>query len=308
MGYIITHVKQKSEIQNKNKYTFAFEGERKMKKIIALIATLVLSIGCVFGLTACGKKDKIGVQAGTTGSYFVKGDEDWGFDGLKNYSVAEYDTPALAVQALKNNQVKYVIIDKDPANVLAKSVDGIKVLPYELNVEEYGIGVDKSQPELLTSINGVLDQIKNDGTLDQIIANYNSDTYTPAGIVSATYDPSKQGKQLVVATNAGFAPFEYKSGDKFCGIDMEICQKIAEALEMELVISDMEFPSVVASVGKNGVDIAASGMTINAVRKKSVSFTNAYYSDAAQVLVVLESDTTFDECKSKEDILNLLNK
>ncbi len=278
-----------------------------MKKIIALVATLILAIGCVFGLTACGEGDKIGVQAGTTGSYYVKGDADWGFDGLKNYSVAEYDTPALAIQALKNNQVKYVICDKDPANAVAKSLTGVKVININLTVEEYGIGVDKAQPELLTSINGVLEQIKNDGTLDQIIANYNSDTYTPAGIVSATYDPSKQDKQLVVATNAGFAPFEYKMGNKFCGIDMEICQKIAEALEMELVISDMEFPSVVASVGKNGVDIAASGMTINDTRKESVNFATAYY-NAAQVLVVPDTDTTFDACTTAEEIVALLNK
>lgn len=278
-----------------------------MKKLLTIILSVLVAIGCCFGLTACGK-DKIGVQQGTTGSYYVKGDSDWGFEGLSKFEAAEYETPALAVNAMKNNQVKYVIIDKDPANVLSKSVSGIKVIPYELNVEEYGIGVDKNQSELLTKINGALDTLIQNKTIEQIFANYNSDEPVLNGITSAVKDNSKAAQQLVVATSADFAPYEYKDGDKFVGIDMEICKAIADILEMELVIEDMSFDAVVTSVGKNGVDIAASGLTINAVRKKSVTFTKAYYSEAAQVLVVLDSDTTFDNCTSKEDVLAILNK
>lgn len=278
-----------------------------MKKLLTILLTALLAVTACIGLTACGSA-KIGVQAGTTGAYYVKGDEDWGFAGLKKFQATEFETPALAVSALKNNQVKYVIVDKDPANALAKEISGIKIMPYELNVEEYGIGVDKNQPELLTKINNALSEMKNDGTIKTIFDNYNSTEYVPAGITSATFDANKKDTQLVVATSAEFKPFEYKSGDKFVGIDMEICQKLAEKLEMELVISDMIFDSVITSVGKNGVDIAASGITINAVRKKSVTFTDAYYSEAAQVLIVLENDTTFDNCKSKDDILAILNK
>ena len=36
---------------------------------------------------------------------------------------------------------------------------------------------------------------------------------------------------LVMATNAAFPPYEYKEGDSFAGIDVEIATKIAEKLE-----------------------------------------------------------------------------
>ena len=90
------------------------------------------------------------------------------------------------------------------------------------------------------------------------------------------------------------SPFEYKIGNGFVGIDMEIAAFIAEKLGLELVIIDMDFDAVVTSVGLNNIDIALSGLTINEKRKESVNFTDPYYEEAAQMLVVLADDTTFD--------------
>lgn len=124
------------------------------------------------------------------------------------------------------------------------------------------------------------------------------------GIKSATYDPSKE--QIVVATNAAFAPFEYTVGDRFAGIDMEIAKGFADSLGQELVILDMEFDSVVTSVGKNGVDIAMAGLTVTEKRKESVNFTDTYY-NASQMVIVKADDTTFDDCTTADEIVAKLN-
>ena len=102
-----------------------------------------------------------------------------------------------------------------------------------------------------------------------------------------------------------FAPFEYREGDKFCGIDMELAREIADELGMELVLEDMEFDSVVISVGKHGVDLGMAALTVNETRKKSVNFSSSYY-NAAQVLVTLENDNTFQSCKTASDVLAIL--
>ena len=86
-----------------------------------------------------------------------------------------------------------------------------------------------------------------------------------------------------------------------------IAWHIAEQLGMELVIQDMEFEAVVTSVGKNGVDVAMAGLTVNETRKKSVNFTDSYY-NAAQMLVVMEDEDAFDACKTAEDVLAALAK
>ena len=276
-----------------------------MKKIISVLMIATMLFAGVFSLASCSNKvEYIGVQTGTTGQYFVDGDEDWGFDGIDGYEAKGYSNGGLAVNDMKNGAVKYVIIDEQPAKQLVEKVDGIKVIDIALTEEEYAFGVDKAQPELLASINEILAKMKTNGKLDAIVAAYaTGENISP--VTSAEFDASKADKQLVVATNAAFAPFEYKDGDKFAGIDMEIAAYIAEELGMELVIQDMEFDAVVTSVGKNNVDVAMAGLTVNETRKESVNFTDSYY-NAAQMLIVPEDETAFDDCKTAEDVLDVL--
>ena len=97
----------------------------------------------------------------------------------------------------------------------------VKTIDISLTDEQYAFGVDKNNEELLSQANEYIAQIKEDGTLDKICENYFGDG-TPQGVTSAKEDDSKD--QLVVATNAEFSPFEYKEGDTFYGIDMELAQ------------------------------------------------------------------------------------
>lgn len=274
-----------------------------MKKLIIALLCILLIVASAFTFTACGKV-KIGVQSGTTGEYFVNGDADWGFDGIAGYEAKGYSNGGLAVQDLKLGTVKYVVIDREPALRLQQAIDGIKVIDIALTEEEYAFGVDKSNPTLLASINNILASAEGQAKLQSIYSAY----ATGVGInpfTSATFDASKTATQLVVATNAAFPPFEYKEGNKFAGIDMEIAKYIADELGMELVIKDMEFDSVVTSVGKNGVDVAMAGLTVNDKRKQSVNFTSSYY-NAAQVVITLADDTSFDNCTDADDVLAVL--
>ena len=275
-----------------------------MKKIIS-IALLLVMVVSVFALTACGgKTTKIGVQTGTTGQYFVDGDADWDFEGLDGYESVGYSNGGLAVADMKNGAVKYVVIDKAPAIQLAKTISNIKVIDVELTEEEYAFGVDKAQPELLESINKILEE--KDAEIKAIIDKYaTGEGITP--VASAKKDLDKADKQLVIATNAAFAPFEYTEGDKFAGIDIEIMKLVADTLGLELVVEDMEFDAVVTAVGKHGVDVAAAGLTVNETRKESVNFSTSYY-NAAQVLVVLDNENAFDNCKTAEEVLAKLDE
>ena len=287
-----------------------------MKKIISLALALIMALGVCVAFASCGNtgsgdnggdvtppvvNKNIGVQSGTTGYYFVKGDEDWGFDGIEGFTAKAYANGGLAVTDMKNGNVDYVIIDQQPAWSLAGSIAGIKVIDIPLTVEEYAFGVDKAQPELKASINTIIAEMKTNGKLEEIIQVYaNGEGVVP--VTSAVYDESKAAQQLVVATNAAFAPFEYKVGDQFAGIDIAIAKHIADTLGMELVIKDMEFDAVVESVGSNGIDIAMAALTVNEKRKESVDFTESYY-NAAQVVVVLSTNKDFNACETAEDVL-----
>lgn len=68
------------------------------------------------------EKDSIGVQSGTTGQFYVEGDEEWGFPGLPAKCVP-YRNGSLAVQDMLNGNVKYVIIDAAPAAAITESIN-----------------------------------------------------------------------------------------------------------------------------------------------------------------------------------------
>ena len=182
---------------------------------------------------------------------------------------------------------------------------GAKVIEINLTEEQYAFGVDKDQPELLADVNTFIKKIKDDGTFDAICNKYFGDG-TPEAVVSAELDESKD--QLVVATNAAFAPFEYTEdgGKTFLGIDMEIAALLAKELGKELVIMDMDFDAVCLNVQQKKCDIAMAGLTITEKRQELVNFSDSYY-DASQQIVVLASSTEFDACKTAADVEAILN-
>lgn len=180
----------------------------------------------------------------------------------------------------------------------------VKVININLSDEVYALGVNKDNAELLASANEFITKIKADGSFDKICNNYFGDG-EPVAVSSAAEDPSKD--QLVVATNAEFEPFEYKIGDQFYGIDMEVVKAFADSIGKELVIKDMDFNAVVTSVEQGKADIAAAGLTVNPARAEQVNFTESYYS-ASQQLIVKADNTKFDECKTKEDVDAILNQ
>ncbi|MBO5166650.1 MAG: transporter substrate-binding domain-containing protein [Lachnospiraceae bacterium] len=179
-----------------------------------------------------------------------------------------------------------------------------KVIEIELTQEEYAFGVDKTQPELLESVNTFIAEIKDNGVFDEICNNYFGDG-TPVAVTSAELDPNKE--QLVVATNAAFEPFEYKEGDKYYGIDMEIAARLADYLGQELVIQNMEFDAVCLSVGQQKCDIAMAGLTIKPDREEYVTFSDSYYS-ASQKLIVTSDNTEFDGCADAAAVEAILNE
>lgn len=179
-----------------------------------------------------------------------------------------------------------------------------KVIEINLTDEEYAFGVDKNQPELLEQVNDFIKKIKEDGTFDEICER-NFGEGEPVAITSAELDESKD--QLVVATNAAFEPFEYTKGDKYYGVDMEIAKALADELGKELVIMNMDFDAVCLAVGQQKCDIAMAGLTIKEDRKEYVNFSDPYY-EASQRIIVASDDTTFDDCKTAEDVEKILNE
>ncbi len=107
----------------------------------------------------------IGTQRGTTGNIYCA--DDYGED-----SITTYDNGLTAVQALNNGQVDCVVIDQEPAKAFVAANTGLKILDTEYVSEDYAIGMAKGNTALLNAVNGALEELQADGTVQAIIDKY----------------------------------------------------------------------------------------------------------------------------------------
>lgn len=112
---------------------------------------------------------------------------------------------------------------------------------------------------------------------------------------------------LTVAVSPDYAPFEFqmlKDGkNTIVGSDIDLANEIGKALGVKVNIQAMDFNNVLASVTSGKADIAISGISADADRKKAYDFSDSYYS-AQNVIVVKKSSQdklkTLDEFKGKK--------
>ena len=105
---------------------------------------------------------------------------------------------------------------------------------------------------------------------------------------------------LTVGTNAEFPPFEYVDDNgEPDGFDIALIKAIGEKLGVEVEVENMEFASLVSSIG-NKIDVAIAGMTVTDERKESVDFSNSYYEAVQYVILPADSDiATADDLTGK---------
>ena len=110
----------------------------------------------------------------------------------------------------------------------------------------------------------------------------------------------KDDNKLVMVTEEGFAPYEYRDSSGIVGVDVDIAREIAKSMGKELEIKDVAFDSLINELNSGKADFAAAGMSINEERKKEVDFSIEYVS-SKQVIVVRKG---YNSIKSINDLKN----
>ena len=83
-----------------------------------------------------------------------------------------FNKGADAVQALLSGKIDCVIIDNEPAKAYIESNDELEILDTEYVKEDYAVCVSKDNSDLRDKINTVLQELKDDGTIDKIVSKY----------------------------------------------------------------------------------------------------------------------------------------
>lgn len=124
---------------------------------------------------------------------------------------------------------------------------------------------------------------------------------TVAAVATFSFTSCNGKEQLVVYTEAGFAPFEYIQDGKIVGVDVDIMNKVGEKLGKEVVFENVGFDTIVDTVSEGKLcNVGAAGISVTEARKEKVDFSTEYYT--AELYVIYQTaekdsyvDMTTDE-------------
>ena len=106
-------------------------------------------------------------------------------------------------------------------------------------------------------------------------------------------------KPLIVITSPDSPPFEFKDtaqgGDKVIGFDMDVVHKLGERLGRPIQIVEADFTALIPSLQSGRADMAIAYLSATDERRKSVDFSDPYYTSKKDLLVLETSPLTSEK-------------
>ena len=269
------------------------------------ILTVVL-VACVLAsampASAATMNYKLGVQSGTTSDVYAA-------DSLANAEVSGFDTIDLAIEALKQGDVDFVLGDLPTLKFYQADSDGLSIAG-SFSEEDFGIGVAPGESDLLDAINVALGEIVDSGEYDTIFAatfgdeivvltddtDANTAAAYPAEPTGALADALAAGN-LTFGTDPYYPPFEsYDADNNVVGFDADVAAaigaKIAAGYNQSLNVTMHEKTwDELLAFGYDDYDATLSAMTKTAQRAENTDFSRAYYSSKQGILASADSPT-----------------
>ena len=269
------------------------------------ILTVVIGV-CVLAsampASAATMNYKLGVQSGTTSDVYAA-------ESLANAEVSGFDTIDLAIEALKQGDVDFVLGDLPTLKFYQADSDGLSIAG-SFSEEDFGIGVAPGESDLLDAINVALGEIIDSGGYDTIFAASFGDEIvvltddTDANTATA-YPGEPTGRladvladeELVFGTDPYYPPFEsYDADNNVVGFDADVAAaigaKIAAGYNQSLNVTMHEKTwDELLAFGYDDYHATLSAMTKTAQRAENTDFTRAYYSSKQGILASAASPT-----------------
>lgn len=109
-------------------------------------------------------------------------------------------------------------------------------------------------------------------------------------------------KKLVIGLECNYAPFNwteniktetnypiYKTKKYAEGYDIQIAKQLADYLDMELVIKQLDWDALIPNIKSDLIDLVIAGMSPTDSRKIDIDFSNAYYTSEHVLLISKDS-------------------
>ena len=249
------------------------------------------------------KGKKVGVKTGTAAQRFLEKNKDkYGF------TLKTFDTGDLMYNSLSAGDVDAVMDDQPVIEYAINQGQNLKISMKGEAVGSFAFGVKKGSKHehLVTEFNEALAQMKEDGSLEEIINKWTASKGSSDSAVPETSTPAGQKAtptkdKYIIASDSSFAPFVFQDdSNQYTGIDMELIKAIAKDQGFTVEVTNPGFDAAINSVQTGQADGIIAGMSVTDARKKTFDYSDPYYT-ANSILAVKDSSNikSYEELKGK---------
>ncbi len=184
--------------------------------------------------------------------------------------------------------------------------DNTLVIATELTSEEYGIGFRKNS-NLTAVVNGYIDELKTDGTLQALAEKYELTLADSAPVEEeeATLDDLAyvQGNGKLIIGITDYEPMNFKDeNDNWTGFDTEFAIAVCEKLGVEAEFVEIDWDGKFLALESKAIDCIWNGMTISDEVIKNTSCSVAYVKNAQVVVMAADKAAEYKDVESMKDL------
>jgi len=265
-----------------------------MKKTIALIVSLLFLLpGCRnkqahtdFRSLDDLKHARIAVIAGTLHDLYVT-------NHYPEATALRLDTYSDMLMTLERGKADAACVEGDVFNTVLKP----KGIYRDLGVlfdDPYGVGFNKNNPELCNRFNAFLDDLKQNGMLEEMINRW-INNYQTARMPDLGPEPA--GEPIRIGCCADIDVFDFIQDGQFAGFDIEMIERFGRNIGRPVEFLPINFGGLIASLASGKVDMICSAITINEERSKRINFSKPYFVSQSHAIVMNQPQSAADEGK-----------
>ncbi|MCI2055611.1 MAG: ABC transporter permease subunit [Oscillibacter sp.] len=266
-----------------------------MKQKLTRVCALALAVLTIISLLAgCKREEKltatqasemndaactIGVPAGTTAENAVE-------SALPQAKTIQFNSLSDAYLAVQQGKVDAFAFDRYLLGfAIANGLTGVRILPGDVGgTDDVAVGISRNSaiPDLQGKINDCLAALQSDGTLDEMFQRWvvNADDTMPDIPTASNPDMT-----LTVATSGTVQPFSYYQGDQLTGYDLELAQRLALAMNAELVIKIYDYDGFPSAAEAGAIDCILANLNATPERRETMDFSTPLYRTQTALLV-----------------------
>ena len=234
---------------------------------------------------------RIGVQTGSSFDAMVR-------EKLPDAQVKYYNGKADLMAALTGEKIDAFVVDEPVAQILARESDQVTWLQEYLDIYEFALVFPKNEAgeRLRDQFNAFLAQLP-EGTMERLSDKWFGEDEAAKAMPDIAGLEAENGT-LRLATESGYAPFEYVRDGKVVGYDMELAALFCEYGGYGLEVVDMNFDGILPAVQTGKCDFAAAGISITPERAESVLFSKPNVSGGTVAVVLKEGAGEVEQAAS----------